>query len=657
VAPTLAAYYNSALTSPVDADITAAAPIINGTSKSKNPPLPLLQLLPNRVLSIGNRGDSFINLDASWVGKGGDQESSNNNPVVNDCKSGPYDLVCHGNVLFDPMALQWATNMIVRQQLPTDQAGGWWSGNNGGVSVTPNQDNSDTLAFSAHAYTTHRLETIDQVKFTGQWQEGSNRSWETVCPDAHQTADGDFGCSARVTLPTGFTGPTARLKVGFDVYMNNQPPRQSPNGNQILLFSMQAPAPPPTPIPPATATPIPPTNLPAPAPLVMTISANPSTVTVGQANQLCITVSEAASVVLTYTYNGPSTPMGTETVAAGMTCLPSQPLNTPGAVVITAVGTPTAGGASVSSQATVTVVSPALIVPGGLWVSPADGSTTTGQVQFEAEAYPTNPGDPAIAYVNFTMGWPVNNPTWTTACTANSPIGQAPDGHALYGCTVDLSTLTPGPPPGPVLISFDVYDSQYVQGQPGHGNLAPNGEHTITYQPAPPPGPTEQLTVNPTSGLAGSTVCLTWIDDNDSPGGSGTISFDGQQIGSYQAASTTENWSGCLATPADAQPGDHTIHLAEGSDNSGGSTTFTVTGGSNGTLLGPVDLNAYCQFLGDSGVVLNGTTAYDWYCVTGNGAQVGINMNGACVWQYSRTDAIARVGAVSDPNSWRCYAP
>jgi len=492
-ATVLANFYTAQWASPVDADITDAGLAINDPSTGVLARLYDRVLSKSHVLSIGNRRDLFIDQGVTWVGKGDTQEGSANNPLIEDCTSGHPDSVCHRPVLSNPTALGWAVKMIVNGQLPSDPASGWWNGAEATSLIQP--DYTATVSFSAHAYTTHRFATIDHVNFTAQWQIGSNRSWWVVCTDSHQSQDGNYGCPGTVKAPSDLTGAAAPLKVSFDAYpqvSETAPHTNSPGGPHMLYIPLKSPAPAPTPIPPTstpvppTATPVPPTNTPAPAPLVMTISVNPTTVMVGQTNQLCINVSEEASVALTYTYNGgqsTSIPLQTPNFAAGATCFTTQPLTVPGTVVITAVGTPTGGGGSVSSQATVTVGSPAPIIPGGLWVSPANGSTTTGPVQFEAEAYHTNPGDPAIAYVNFTMRWPTIYPAWVIACTANSPIGQAPDGHALYGCTVDLSTVTPGPPPGPVSISFDVYDSQYVRGQPGHYNPAPNGEHIISFAP------------------------------------------------------------------------------------------------------------------------------------------------------------------------------
>jgi pimeloyl-ACP methyl ester carboxylesterase len=110
-------YYAAALVSPVDADITVAAALINDPERG------VLSRLNHHVLSIGNRADIFVDIDATWVGTG-QQEDSDNNPLINDCISGPPDPVCHSNVLFNSAALHWAVDMLVHRTLPTEQTEG-----------------------------------------------------------------------------------------------------------------------------------------------------------------------------------------------------------------------------------------------------------------------------------------------------------------------------------------------------------------------------------------------------------------------------------------------------------------------------------------------------------------------------------------------------
>lgn len=111
------------------------------------------------------------------------------------------------------------------------------------------------------------------------------------------------------------------------------------------------------------------------------------------------------------------------------------------------------------------------IVPGGSWISPMDRQTVSDVVHFAAYAYPTNPGDPTIDHVNFTMWWQGVDPRkWIIACAVRTPSAKD-----VFSCDVNLAKLHAVA--GLIKISFDVYDRN------GNSNLAPNGEHTITYSP------------------------------------------------------------------------------------------------------------------------------------------------------------------------------
>lgn len=115
-------------------------------------------------------------------------------------------------------------------------------------------------------------------------------------------------------------------------------------------------------------------------------------------------------------------------------------------------------------------LTPINVKPGGAWIDPV-GSTVGDVVHFAAYAYPTNKGDPAIDYVNFTVYWQGVDPrTWKIACVVHTPID-----NDVYACDADLRLL--GAVPGQIIISFDVYDRQ------GNANLAPNGEHKLIYVP------------------------------------------------------------------------------------------------------------------------------------------------------------------------------
>jgi len=118
-------------------------------------------------------------------------------------------------------------------------------------------------------------------------------------------------------------------------------------------------------------------------------------------------------------------------------------------------------------------VIPAQIKPGGVWIAPKATNATVGDiVHFAAYAYPTNQGDPAVDYVNFTMYWPGVDPrAWKIVCVVRVPTHKD-----IYACDVNLRLL--GVLPGPVTVSFDVYDRQ------GHVHFAPNGEHHLVYVPS-----------------------------------------------------------------------------------------------------------------------------------------------------------------------------
>lgn len=72
-------------------------------------------------------------------------------------------------------------------------------------------------------------------------------------------------------------------------------------------------------------------------------------------------------------------------------------------------------------------------------------------------------------------------------------------------------------------------------------------------------------------------------------------------------------------------------------------------------LGGISNLNGYCQSIGDSGASLDGSTAYDWHCVTADGQHDSISMGAACQWQYNNPQAVDFVQDYFNPNSWQCF--
>ena len=98
-----------------------------------------------------------------------------------------------------------------------------------------------------------------------------------------------------------------------------------------------------------------------------------------------------------------------------------------------------------------------------------------------------------------------------------------------------------------------------------------------------------------------------------------------------------------------------TVTLAQGSSG----VTVTLSAPPSFSATGGLDLSGYCQSIGHiGGAALDGTTAYDWKCVTSSGVHVAISMDDACAWQYRTTEGVfSRTATVSDPYSWQCYAP
>ena len=85
---------------------------------------------------------------------------------------------------------------------------------------------------------------------------------------------------------------------------------------------------------------------------------------------------------------------------------------------------------------------------------------------------------------------------------------------------------------------------------------------------------------------------------------------------------------------------------------------------SPGTVVGGLDLYAYCVSIGDA----NGSTtpypgeetpggAYTWDCVSAGGTETPINMQAACDWQYPGHVTIAYPQDPNNSYSWVCLAP
>jgi hypothetical protein len=84
---------------------------------------------------------------------------------------------------------------------------------------------------------------------------------------------------------------------------------------------------------------------------------------------------------------------------------------------------------------------------------------------------------------------------------------------------------------------------------------------------------------------------------------------------------------------------------------------------SPGTIVGGLDLDAYCQSIGDvnsytavPGVETTGG-AYTWDCVSTSGSQTLINMQAACLEQYPGQVTTAYAQDPNNSYSWVCITP
>lgn len=68
-----------------------------------------------------------------------------------------------------------------------------------------------------------------------------------------------------------------------------------------------------------------------------------------------------------------------------------------------------------------------------------------------------------------------------------------------------------------------------------------------------------------------------------------------------------------------------------------------------------MDLDGYCKYKGYAGVVLTGSTVYDWKCKSSSGSLIGMDLYDACKWQYIGVLNVAKFTNTNDPYSWKCY--
>jgi len=76
----------------------------------------------------------------------------------------------------------------------------------------------------------------------------------------------------------------------------------------------------------------------------------------------------------------------------------------------------------------------------------------------------------------------------------------------------------------------------------------------------------------------------------------------------------------------------------------------------NATVLGGLDLKAYCQSQGYIGARSIENTAYGWRCVDRNGNNVLLSLHSACQWQYHTANAWDRIGFFHSAQGIECMS-
>ncbi len=264
-------------------------------------------------------------------------------------------------------------------------------------------------------------------------------------------------------------------------------------------------------------------------PTTTTLSAAPSSATVGNAVNLTATVAEVG---------GSSEPTGTVTFKDGATSLGSMTLNGTGIAVYTtstltvgghsitaSYGGDAANGGSASSAATVTISAAAPTVA----ISLAPTSITVGK--------------------SATLTWSSTN---ATACTAS---------NAWTGSKAVSGTLSETPTAAGTL--------SYALTCSGAGGSA-NATATLTVTPAPLP--TVTVAVSPTSITVGQSATLTWSSTNAT-----TCTANG-------AWSGTQATSGSLSvTPAASGNASYTLACTGAGGSANGTAALTVAAAASGS--------------------------------------------------------------------------
>lgn len=88
----------------------------------------------------------------------------------------------------------------------------------------------------------------------------------------------------------------------------------------------------------------------------------------------------------------------------------------------------------------------------------------------------------------------------------------------------------------------------------------------------PNPNCVEEVSINPTSGLPGTVVMVTWHDECGGTSVNGSVSVNGTPVATF-VDPTDSGWSGSITIPVDTAPGNDTISVAD-DDGSSRSAVF-----------------------------------------------------------------------------------
>src|SRR5256712_1053471 len=204
---------------------------------------------------------------------------------------------------------------------------------------------------------------------------------------------------------------------------------------------------------------------------------------------------------------------------------------------------------------------------------------------------------------------------------ANSGITISYDNNAITTTPATITTDSTGGFTGSITVpSSSAAGTHTVKATDASANSA-SASFTVT---TPPPPPVAKISLNPSSGPAGTTVTVTGT--NFSPNSAiTTVTYDGTSVTTNPPIIQTDSSGGFSATfaaPSPSNPGSHTVNATDASSNSA-SALFTVTtpsislspsSGPTGTIVNISGNN----FAANSGI----TISYDNNAVTTNPATI-----------------------------------